>query len=154
MVGLPLIVLAAWGLVAGARAWWRRRRPGIATALGGVGVARVGGRDRRQRVVAIVVVVVAVAAFVTFGFGFVAAATRDLGRGQGIAYGMAGTDLVLLRLAWPIALAAVPIGGWAILAWRRRWWSGFGRLCYSALAILAVAQAHFLIWWGYVPGRW
>jgi CubicO group peptidase (beta-lactamase class C family) len=151
LLGLPLIVLAVWGLVAGARAWWRRRRPGVANAIG---LARVDGVDRQQRVVAIVVVVVAVAAFVTFGFGFVAAATRDLGRGQGIAYGMTGKDLVLLRLAWPIALAAVPIVWWAIVAWQRRWWSGFGRLCYSALAILAAAQAHFLIWWGYVPGRW
>lgn len=144
LLGLPLLVLGAWGLFAAVRFWWRRRR-GLVGATGPV---------RRVPLAAVLVAVVAAAAFLVFGFGFVAAATRDLGRGQGIAYGMTGQSLLLLRLAWPVALAAVPIGWWAVTAWRRRWWGVVDRVAYSLLAVLAIGQAHFLVWWGYVPGRW
>ncbi len=144
LLGVPLLVLAAWGLLAGVRSWWRRRR----------GTKTIAGPGHRTRIAAVLVVVLAAAAFTAFGFGFVAAATRDLGRGQGIAFGPGWRDLFLLRLAWPVALAAVPIAWWSVTAWRRQWWGVADRIGYSILAAGALGQAHFLIWWGYVPGRW
>jgi CubicO group peptidase (beta-lactamase class C family) len=143
---LPLIVLALWAL--GALISWLRRR-----TRGPSSPARPSPPPRLA-VLAIVTVVAMVGLFLVFGFGFVAASTRDLGRGEGITFGVAGRDLLLLRLAWPVALAAVPIALFCLTSWRRRWWSWFGRLCYSVITVGAAAIAHFLLWWGYVPGRW
>ena len=92
--------------------------------------------------------------FLWFGFGFIAAGTRDLSRSQGMTFGMTAANIAMLRLAWPLAIAALPMALFAVMAWRRRWWNVFGRLCYSVLAVLAVAMTHFLIWFQYVPGRW
>jgi hypothetical protein len=71
-----------------------------------------------------------------------------------MAFGMTVGNIALLRVAWLIAIAAIPVVAFAVLAWRRRWWNLFGRLCYSVLAMSAIAVAHFMLWWEYIPGRW
>jgi hypothetical protein len=62
--------------------------------------------------------------------------------------------VILLRLAWVAGILAIPIALSAVRAWRERWWSWFGRACYTMLAFGAVLTAHFLVWWNYIPGRW
>jgi hypothetical protein len=141
---MPL-ALVLWGVIAGGTWLWKRRR-GVS--------ASSAWPDGDARKAAIVLAVVTAGLFLWFGFGFVAAGTRDLARGQGMAFGMSAKDLVLLRLAWGIALGAIPIAWFAVHAWRRRWWSVAGRLCYSVVAIGAAAAAHFMVWWEYIPGRW
>lgn len=144
LLGLPIVVLIAWLVVtAGLWAWRRRRgrRPATSPANG-------------TAVAAIAISVGAIAAFTWFGFAIVAGGTRDLARTQGMAFGMTTAHVALLRLAWPIAFAALPITFFAWRAWRERWWNVFGRIAYSALALLSVATTHFLAWWQYIPGRW
>ena len=67
---------------------------------------------------------------------------------------MTAGNIALLRLAWPLAAALLALPVFALLAWRRRWWNTFGRVCYSMLALLAIGTVHFLLWWQYIPGRW
>lgn len=144
LLGIPIFALLVWGLVTlGVWAWrtWRGRP--VATS------------PRNQlALVAIATSVAVVAAFTWFGFGLVAAGTRDLARSQGMAFGMTWKHVALLRLAWPIAFAALPIVFFAFRAWQQRWWNVFGRLCYSVLALGSVLTAHFLYWFNYIPGRW
>jgi hypothetical protein len=142
LLGLPLIILALWSLVSIGQWLWRRRRHGVARAV------------PRLAVVAILVAVMASAMFLVFGFGFIAVGTRDLARSQGMAFGMTAGNIALLRLAWPLAAALLALPVFALHAWRRRWWSTFGRVCYSMLALLAIGTVHFLLWWQYIPGRW
>jgi CubicO group peptidase (beta-lactamase class C family) len=144
LLGWPILVLMAWALVTLGQWLWRRRR----------GQPAASRPMDRVAIMAIALSVSAIAAFTWFGFGIVAGGTRDLARSQGMAFGMTGKHIALLRLAWPIAIAAVPIAALAVVAWRRRWWNVFGRTCYSALAIMQLAVAHFLVWFNYVPGRW
>jgi CubicO group peptidase (beta-lactamase class C family) len=146
LLAVPPAGALLWGVIAAVR-WARRRRqlrPGPTRSI-------AGGRGPWLPIAA---AVAAQLGFLVFGFGFVARSTRQLGRNEGIVLGMDDASLLLLRLAWPVALAAVPIAVWAILAWRRRWWSGVGRVAYSVLALGALAAAHFLIWFNYLPGRW
>jgi hypothetical protein len=142
---LPLVVLSVWGLVALGR--WvlaRGRRVGSPAVVA----------PPRGPLLPVFTVIVVQALLIVFGFGFVARSTRELGRTEGIAFGMTASDVALLRIAWPIALAAFPIVIFCWLAWRRGWWSGLGRVCYTVLALGSVALAHFLVWFRYVPGRW
>lgn len=142
LLGLPPIVLALWALVSLGLSWWRRRR---------------GAARRAAPKLALVAILMALSAsvmFLLFGFGFVAVGTRDLARGQGMAFGMTITDIALLRLAWPLAATLLMLPVFSLLAWRRGRWDNFGRVSYSALALLAVASIHLLVWWRYIPGRW
>ncbi len=142
LVGLPPLVLLAWALVAISRRLWRRRRGAEAR------------RVPRSAIAAIVVAVAGCVLFLGFGLGFIAVGTRDLARSQGMAFGMTTADVALLRLAWVAAAASLAVPAFAAISWRQRWWTLFGRLSYSALALLAVATVHFLVWWQYIPGRW
>jgi len=143
---LPLITLGAWGVAATVRWSWQRRR-GNAVAFARAPVERAAFR-------AIAWVVGSEALFLLFGFGFIARSTRDLGRGAGIALGMSGRDLLLLRLAWVVAATALPIMYYCLTSWRQRWWTRFGRICYAVLTLCSLGTAHFLVWWQYIPGRW
>ncbi|MBC7897867.1 MAG: beta-lactamase family protein, partial [Cytophagaceae bacterium] len=144
LLGVPIIILVLWGVVALGAWLWRRRR---ADRYAPVPMNRLA-------VAGIVMSALTVAGFTVFGFGLIAAGTRDLARSQGMAYGMTTMHIALLRLAWPIALAAVPITFLAIRAWRQRWWNAFGRICYSGLALSAILTAHLLYAYHYIPGRW
>jgi hypothetical protein len=143
---LAPIVLGVWGVVSlGVILWHRRRRRSVHPAPNVRSWAPVA---------AIVTVIVVSALFLWFGFGFIAAGGRQLGRAEGIAFGMSTGSLLLLRTAWIIALAAIPIALFMLAAVRRRWWNWFGQLCYAVLTLWSVAVAHFMIWWNYIPGRW
>ena len=142
LLGVPLIVLAVWALVSIGRWLWRRRRATATRPL------------PRLALIAVIVALSASAMFLVFGFGFIAVGTRDLARGQGMAFGMTTRDIALLRLAWPLAATMLTVPVFSLLAWRRRWWTVFGRISYSVLAVMAVATVHFLVWWRYIPGRW
>jgi hypothetical protein len=146
LLGIPIIVLGLWGLVSATTWAWRRRRRPVGDP------ARV--KQSRAPLIAVVLTMVATAVFAWFGFGFIAAGTRDLSRSQGMAFGMTTANIAMLRLAWILALAAIPTTVFAVRAWRHRWWNWFGRLSYSVLALNAIAVAHFLVWFRYVPGRW
>jgi CubicO group peptidase (beta-lactamase class C family) len=174
LVMTPVLVLLLWGVVSLGRWGWRRwkvRDAGPPRSRGRledlIGPSRPpvnpdadlpaqAGIQRRSPGPwwAIVTAVAAEVLLLLFMFGLVAASTRDLGRGQGIAFGMTAMHVALLRSAWLIAAAAIPVTLYAWISWRRRWWGLFGRLCYSALAVCSIGAAHFLVWWNYIPGRW
>jgi len=144
LLGVPLIVLALWALVGAGTWWWRRRRPRAVEKEPTPAAAKF----------AIALTVCSALLFAWFGFGFIAAGTRDISRSQGMTFGMTAGYIAMLLLGWILALAAIPIVKFAVRAWSERWWSLFGRMCYSVLAVAAVALTHFLLWFRYVPGRW
>jgi CubicO group peptidase (beta-lactamase class C family) len=143
LIGGPLLVWGAWLIVAAVQAVRRKLR-----------------RDRTARSgtlpgnVALAVGLVHTLAATTFFTGFLIAGARDISSGSGIMFGMSTGKVILLRLAWVAGILAIPIALSAVRAWRERWWSWFGRACYTMLAFGAVLTAHFLVWWNYIPGRW
>ncbi len=148
LAGLVPMVLLIWGVVSSVGRVRRRLARSPAAPSG------ITGQASRLSAIAVMIALVSAALFMWFVFGFVAAGSRDLGRGQGIAQGMTPMSLVLLRLAWPLAMAAIPVAIFAVMSWRRKWWNVFGRVCYSVIALWSIAITHFMIWWKYIPGRW
>ncbi len=145
LAGVPLIVLALWSVVSAGQWVWRRRVTASLSAR---------GASPKQAWMAIAFGVCFTLLFIAYGFGFIAAGSRQLSRNEGMTFGMTSSDIVTLRVAWLLAIAAIPMVWFAVIAWRGRWWDIFGRLSYSVLALGAVLVAHFLIWFQYVPGRW
>ena len=136
----PLLALALWGLIAGARWVMRRGRAATGRPAGSRGAIALG--------------VAVTALSVAFTFGFIARASRDLGRGQGIAMGMDAGAMLWLCAPWLIAGGALALTTLMFLSWRRRWWSLVGRGCFSVLALSQLAMTHFLWWWNFLPARW
>jgi hypothetical protein len=143
LVGAPILVWILWIIVAVVRLIRRRLRHEPPQS---------GTNRPALRAIALAFIHTTIACL--FMFGFVAAMGRDISRGSGVMFGMTTGKLLLLRLAWIIGMLALPVTWYAYTAWRRQWWSWFGRLSYSVLALGSVLTAHFLVWWNYIPGRW
>lgn len=142
-VGIPLLALLAWPIVAGI-VWLVRRRTRF--------VARLHeplGVGRRYAVVAACAFT---ALAVWFGFGFIAATNHAAGQGGGeIVYGL---PRVMQILAWaPITLAALTVVLIVamVLGGTRRWWSIPGLVIYTLITLNAVLFVAILVRWGYFP---
>lgn len=144
VVGVPLLALLAWPIVAGI-VWLVRRRTRFVAEL-----RRPLGRTMRGPAVAAAVCFVALALW--FGFGFIAITNRAAERGGGeIIYGL---PPLMRVLGWaPIALAvlaailliAMIVGG------SRRWWSIPGLLIFTVVTMNAILFVAILVRWGYFP---
>ena len=143
VIGIPLLALLAWPIIAGI-VWLVRRRTRF--------VARLHEPLGAGRRYAVFVACAYTALAVWFGFGFIAATNRAAGQGGGeIVYGL---PRVMQILAWaPIALAvltvvllvAMVVGG------MRRWWSIPGLITYTLITLNAVLFVAILVHWGYFP---
>jgi hypothetical protein len=55
--------------------------------------------------------------------------------------------VAFLTLGVAAAAGAALLPGWALSAWRERWWSRRGRAAFTVLAVSAVAFAAWLNYW-------
>lgn len=64
-----------------------------------------------------------------------------------VAFSIPPLVQVSLRLGWAAAIGSVAVVVAAVLAWRGRYWTLWGRLHYSLVALAAVAMVWFMSYW-------
>ncbi len=143
LLGLPLILMfLVWPVTAAVAAWWGRRRNRARRN------ATTGSRT------AVILAVIFSVLFTWFGFGFVARSTRMLESATGIVTGMTPGMRRLLQLPYALGLLAAFVLGFAVIAWRRRYWGPIRRAYYTAFAMMALLVVAFLVRWNYLPPVW
>jgi hypothetical protein len=75
-------------------------------------------------------------------------------RVRNIFHGMSPWGLANLTLANLIAVLSVALSAYAVLAWRRRWWSRAARLHYTLVALAAAYFVMFLGYWNQLGWRY
>jgi CubicO group peptidase (beta-lactamase class C family) len=144
VVGIPLLALLVWPIVAGI-VWLVRRRTRL--------VARIRPPVATGwRALAVVAAVAFTGLAVWFGFGFIAVSNRAAERGGGeIVYGLPMAMQILAYAPVAIAVLAVLLMVATILGWQRRWWSIPGTLIYITITANALLFVAILVRWGYFP---
>jgi len=144
VVGLPLVALVVWPIVAGI-VWLVRRRTRL--------VARLRPPAQTTwRTLAVIAAVAFTALAIWFGFGFIAVSNRAAERGGGeIVYGLPMAMRVLAYAPLAIAVLAALLLVATIVGWQRRWWSIPGTLIYIAITANALLFVGILVRWGYFP---
>ena len=144
VVGIPLLALVVWPVVAGI-VWLVRRRTRLVTRIRPP-VATT------WRVLAVIAAVAFTALAVWFGFGFIAVSNRAAERGGGdIVYGLPTTMRILAYAPLAIAALAAMLMAASIVGWQRRWWSIPGTLIYITITACALLFVATLVRWGYYP---
>jgi len=144
VVGIPLLALLVWPIVAGI-VWLVRRRTRL--------VARLRPTAPTSwRTLAVIAAVAFTALAVWFGFGFIAVSNRAAERGGGeIVYGLPMAMQVLAYAPLAVALLAAMLIAATIVGWQRRWWSIPGTLLYITITASALLFVAVLVRWGYYP---
>lgn len=144
VVGLPLLALLVWPIVAGI-VWLVRRRTRLVARLR-TPVATT------WRALAVIAAVAFTALAIWFGFGFIAVSNRAAERGGGeIVYGLPPAMQILAYAPIAIAVLAAFLMLATIVGWQRRWWSIPGTLIYITITANALLFVAILVRWGYFP---
>ena len=144
VLGIPLLALLVWPIVAGI-VWLARRRTRLVARLRPTVPASL-------RTLAVIAAVAFTALAVWFGFGFIAVSNRAAERGGGeIVYGLPVAMQVLAYAPLAIALLAAMLMAATIIGWQRRWWSIPGTLIYITITASALLFVAVLVRWGYFP---
>jgi hypothetical protein len=128
--------------------------------IAGVGYAwrRVRGSPPQERLRPVAPILAALAfagLAVWFGFGFIAEIVRAAERGGGeVVYGMPTIMVVLAQVPCVLAALTLVIVLSSVRAWRRKWWSLPGRMCFSLIALSAFCLIALLVHWSYLPARY
>ncbi len=72
----------------------------------------------------------------------------------GIVTGMTPGMLRLLQLPYALGLLAAFVLGFAVIAWRRRYWGPARRAYYTLFAMMVLLVVAFLVRWNYLPPVW
>ena len=144
VVGIPLVALVVWPIVAGV-VWLVRRRTRL--------VARLRPPvSTSWRALAVIAAVAFTALAVWFGFGFIAVSNRAAERGGGeIVYGLPPAMQILAYAPIATAVLAALLLVATIFGWQRRWWSIPGTLIFITIAANALLFVAILVRWGYFP---
>ncbi len=143
LVGLPMILmLLVWPVTAAVAAWWGRRRNRARRS------ATTGSRA------AIILAVLFTVLLTWFLFGFIARSTRMLESATGIVTGMTPGMLRLLQLPYALGLLSALVLGFAVIAWRSKFWGPARRVYYTLFSMMALLVVAFLVRWNYLPPVW
>lgn len=144
VVGIPLVALVVWPIVAGV-VWLVRRRTRL--------VARLRPPVATSwRALAVIAAVAFTALAVWFGFGFIAVSNRAAERGGGeIVYGLPPAMQILAYAPIATAVLAALLLVATIFGWQRRWWSIPGTLIFITITANALLFVAILVRWGYFP---
>ena len=85
----------------------------------------------------------------TLYIGIMAGVLRDL---NNVIFGAPPFLARLTFVPWLLALLAVAVVVWAVVAWMRGYWTLWGRILYTALALLGAGYVWFLWFWRFFSG--
>jgi hypothetical protein len=71
-----------------------------------------------------------------------------------LIYGMSSEMVGLLWVGILFAFVALMLAVFSVQAWRRRWWSAWGRIYYSVVALAALLFVAFLMQWNLLGFRY
>ena len=129
LISTPIVVLGSWIL-------HRRFRE----------LPRLTGRQRLARWYAILVAVLALG----FTIGLISFASNPTALIKGTTEGLN----VVLTLPLLIAASALVLVWFTVSAWRNRWWGGWGRIHYTAVALAAIVLTTVLAYWNLLGWRY